>query len=85
VMADEMLQTGAAGTLMLINRGSDHGVRAGESLTIFRETLAGDGPVLDVGRGTILSVRPQTSLIRIDSSRDAVYIGDLAAIHRIQP
>jgi hypothetical protein len=84
VMADERMQTGAAGTLMLINRGSDHGVRAGQTLTIFRNTMNGAGPVLDVGRATILSVRPQTSLVRIDWTHDAVYIGDLAAIHRIQ-
>jgi hypothetical protein len=79
------MQTGAAGTLMLINRGSDHGVHAGQSLTIFRDTVAGAGPVFEVGRATILSVRPQTSLIRVEASRDAVYIGDLAAIHHIQP
>jgi len=84
VMADEKMQSGSAGTLMLINRGSDQGVRAGQALTIFRPTLDGAGPLLEVGLGTILSVRPQTSLIRVDSSRDAVYIGDLAAIHRIQ-
>jgi hypothetical protein len=84
VMADQTMQTAAAGMLMLLNRGSDHGVRAGQTLTIFRPTMAGAGPVVDVGRATILSVRPQTSLMRIDSSRDAVYVGDLAAIHRIQ-
>jgi hypothetical protein len=38
---------------------------------------------VDVGRATVLSVRPQTALVRIDSSHDAVYIGDFAAIHRI--
>lgn len=84
VMADETLQTGSAGTLMLINRGSDHDVRAGQTLTIYRATMNGAGPLLDVGRATILSVRPQTSLIRVDSSNDAVYVGDLTALHRIQ-
>jgi len=84
VMADERLQTGSAGTLMLINRGTDHGVRAGQMLTIFRPTMNGAGPLLTVGQATILTARPQTSLVRIDASRDAVYIGDLAAIHRIQ-
>jgi hypothetical protein len=83
VMGDERMQTGAAGTLMLINRGTDHGVRAGQTLTIFRSTMDGRGPLLDVGTGTILSVRPQTALMRIDSSRDAVSIGDMAAMHRI--
>lgn len=83
VMADERLQTGSAGTLMLINRGSDHGVRAGQTLTIFRNTLNGAGPLLNVGRATVLSVQPQTSLVRVDASHDAVYIGDLAAVHRV--
>ena len=84
VMADQTMQTAAAGMLMLLNRGSDHGVRAGQALTLFRPTMAGAGPIVDVGRATVLSVRPQTSLMRIDSSRDAVYVGDLAAFHRIQ-
>jgi hypothetical protein len=83
VMADERRQTGYPGLLMLVNRGSDHGVRAGQAMTIYRETYDGHGPIVDVGRATVVSVRPQTALVRIDSTRDAVYIGDLAAIHRI--
>jgi hypothetical protein len=82
VMADQMMQTGSPGTLMLINRGSDQGVRAGQMLTIFRNTLDGAGPSRSVGQATVLSVRPQTALMRIDTARDAVYIGDLAALHR---
>jgi hypothetical protein len=83
VMADERRQTGYPGLLMLVNRGSDHGVRAGQALTIYRETYDGQGPIVDVGRATVVSVRPQTALVRIDSARDAVNIGDFAAIHRI--
>ena len=83
VMGDEKRQIGAGNSLMLMNRGTDHDVRAGQTVTIFRETMGGKGPVLAVGQGTVLSVRPQTSLIRIDGSREAVYLGDLVAIHRI--
>jgi hypothetical protein len=83
VMGDQTTQTGSAGTLMVINRGSEQGVRAGQTLVIYRETLAGLAPSFDVGRGTILSVLPKTSVLRIDSSRDAVYIGDLAALSKI--
>jgi len=84
VMADETMQTAAPGMMMLINRGTDHGLRAGQTLTIYRETMNGLGPVLNVGSGTILSAQPETSLFRIDASHDAVYVGDKAAIHRIQ-
>lgn len=83
VLADERRQTGYPGLAMLMNRGSDDGVRAGQALTIYRETLNGQGPIIDVGRATVLSVSPQSSLVRIDSSREAVYLGDLVAIHRI--
>ena len=84
VLADERQQSASAGMLMLIDHGSDDGLRAGQSVTIFRETLSGAGPNYRVGLGEILNVRPETSLIRINSSRDAVYIGDLVAVHRMQ-
>jgi hypothetical protein len=83
MLADEGRQTGYPGLVMLINRGSDHDVRAGQSLTVYRETLDGQGPILDLGRATVLSVSPQSSMVRIDSSRDVIYLGDLVAIHRI--
>jgi hypothetical protein len=85
VLGDEKRQTGSAGSLFLLNRGSDHDVRAGQAITIYRETMGGKGPIMDVGRATVLNVRPNTSLVRVDSSRHAVYVGDLAAIHRIVP
>jgi hypothetical protein len=83
VMGDDRHQMGSEGSLMLVNRGSDHEVRAGQTVTIFRDTLGGAGPFFTVGRATVLSVRPQTSLVRIDNSREAVYIGDRVAINRI--
>ncbi len=83
VLADERRQTGYPGLVMLMNRGTDHDVRAGQVLTIYRETLDGRGPIIDIGRATVLRANAQSSLVRIDSSREAVYLGDLAAIHRI--
>lgn len=85
VMADERRQTGYPGLLMIIDRGTDSGVRPGQTMTIYRETVGGEGPILDVGRATVLQAGAVTSLVRIDSSREAVYIGDLAAIHRLSP
>jgi hypothetical protein len=83
VLADERRQTGYPGLVMLMNRGSENDVRAGQIVTIYRETLSGQGPVIDVGRGTVLRVTGQSSLVRIDSTREPVYLGDLVAIHRI--
>lgn len=83
VMADERRQVGYPGLVMILNRGSDHGVRAGLNLTIYRPSRDGEGPSLTVGTATVLSAGPQISLVRIDTSRDAIYLGDYAAIHRI--
>ena len=82
VMADERRQVGYPGLVMLVNRGSDHGIRPGQAITLFRET-AGGGPVLTLGTATVLRVFGETSVVRIDTSSDAIYVGDLAAIHRI--
>lgn len=85
MLADERRQMGYSGLVMLMDRGTEDGVRAGQALTIYRESLNGQGPIVDVGRATVLSVSPKSSVVRIDSSRDAVYLGDLVAIHRITP
>jgi hypothetical protein len=85
VMADERRQAGYPGLVMVMNRGNEQGVRAGQTLTLYRESLNGVGPIIDVGRATVLSAGPQSALVRIDSSREAVYVGDLVAIHRITP
>ena len=52
-----------------------------EQLTIFRRTVT-DGPIATVGLATVFSVQPESSVVRIDRSTDAVFIGDLVAIHR---
>lgn len=83
IMAGERRQIGYPGLMMIVNRGSEQDLRAGQSLTVYRETLGNDGPLLSLGTATVLIVRPQTSLIRIDTAREAIYLGDLVAIHRI--
>ena len=83
VMADERRQMGYPGLLMLVNRGSEQGVQAGQGLTIFRPTLNGEGPVQRIGTATVVSVYPRISIVRIEAFRDAVFVGDLAAIHRL--
>jgi len=95
VLGDDKRQTGAAGSLMVLNQGADQGVRAGEAVTIYRptpewrrydmgyKTRPSGGPSLRVGTARVVSVQPQTALVRIESSREAIYVGDFAAVHRI--
>ena len=82
-MADEGRQTGYPGLVMLMNRGSDHGVRPGQAITGCSARRPAAVPVLTLGTATVLRVFGETSVVRIDTSSDAIYVGDLAAIHRI--
>ena len=82
ILGGERRQTASAGQFMVLDRGSDHGLRVGQQLTIFRNTVGGAGPVATIGSATVYVVRPESSTIRIEKSIDAVYVGDLVAIHR---
>ncbi|MBA2303636.1 MAG: hypothetical protein H0W08_13495 [Acidobacteria bacterium] len=83
ILGDDRRQLGAGGgSLMVIDRGSDHGLRAGQRLTLFRRTLDGDAPVVTIGDAIITSTQFETSLMRIEKSREAIQVGDLVAIHR---
>ena len=81
ILGAERRQIGGPGEFMVLDRGADHGIRQGQQLTIFRRTVA-NGPVADVGRATVYTLQPGSAVVRIDSSVDAVYVGDLVAIHR---
>jgi hypothetical protein len=83
IMGDDRRQMAGAGDFVVIDRGSDHGMRPGQQVTIFRQTLSdGTGPVATIGTAIAYMVQPQRSVARLDRSVDAVYIGDLVAINR---
>jgi hypothetical protein len=82
ILGTERRSISATGAFMVLDRGSDHGLRVGQALTIFRPTVGGTGPVATIGTAKVYIVGPQTSTIRIETSMDAVYVGDLVAIHR---
>ena len=81
ILGDERRQMATAGNYMVVDRGSDHGLRPGQQITIFRRTVE-DGPVLTVGAATVYTVQPESSVIAFERSIDAVNVGDLVAIHR---
>jgi hypothetical protein len=71
---------GAAGHMMVIDRGLMQGVLRGQRITIFRRS--GDGPPRTIGAGIIIAARADSATIRIERSTDAVLVGDLVALHR---
>jgi len=82
LLGDDRRQMAAQGDLMVFDRGSDHGLHGGQRLTIFRTTVGGTGPIARIAEATAMIVSPETTIIRIDKTTDAVHVGDLVAIHR---
>jgi hypothetical protein len=82
ILGDDRRQMGAKGDLMVFDRGSDHGLRAGQRLTIFRTTGGGIGPVARIGEAIALVVSSETAVFRIEQTADLIAVGDLVAIHR---
>lgn len=81
ILGDERRQLGAEGALMVVDRGSDHGLRPGQRLTIYRHTIDG-GPVVKLADAVVVSTQPESSTVRIGRSSESVQVGDLVAIHR---
>jgi hypothetical protein len=82
ILGDDRRQMGSVGQYMALDRGSDHGLQPGQRLTIFRPTLAGAGPAWLIGTGTALTIGTATSVFRIDTAEDVVWVGDLIAVQK---
>ena len=82
ILGDDRRQMGGEGSLMVVDRGSDHGVRPGQRLTIFRRAAGTDGPIVKIGEAVVATTHHESSVMRIAVSREAILVGDLVAIHR---
>jgi hypothetical protein len=77
LFADESQILGAPRRLMVIDRGSEHGVRVGQRLTLFRRPGASRPDI--VGDAIVVAIRRDSATIRIERVNDAISSGDLAA------
>jgi hypothetical protein len=69
--------------LFIMDRGTDHGIVAGARVVLFRYVLPeGVGPVVHLGEGTVITVSSETSVVLVDTARDAAYVGDLVGVRR---
>lgn len=83
ILADDRRYLGAGGgSLMVMDRGSDHGLRPGQRLTLFRQSANAEGSIVTIGEAFVALTQAETSLIRIRKSSEAIQVGDLIAIHR---
>lgn len=70
---------GAPSRLMVIDQGSDNGVRIGQRLTLFRPARPGArGPAV-IGDAVVVAVRFDSATIRVQRAVDVIALGDSAA------
>jgi len=84
LFADAGQMLGAPGRLMVIDRGGDYGIRAGQRLTIFRRGGRRAKPTV-VGDAVVVAVRTDSATIRLGRVRDVISFGDWAALQRRSP
>jgi Carboxypeptidase regulatory-like domain len=77
LFADEGQTLGTPGRQMVIDRGSERGIRVGQRLTLFRRRDA-RGPT-SVGDAIVVATRIDSATIRVDRVNDVISSGDLAA------
>jgi Carboxypeptidase regulatory-like domain len=81
LFADAGQMLGAPGRMMVIDRGSDYGVRAGQRLTLFRRENRRTRPIV-TGDAVVVAVRNDSATIRLGHVIDAISLGDWAAPQR---
>lgn len=85
LFADEGQTLGAPRRMMVIDRGSEHGVRVGQRLTLFRRRGHHSVKPDEVGDAIVVAVRTDSATIRIERVTDAISSGDWAAPQRLAP
>jgi hypothetical protein len=70
------------GGYVLIDRGTDQGVTAGERYAIYRDIRSAGMPLASVGEAVVLSTGKTLALTKITSAHDAVLSGDYVAPRR---
>jgi hypothetical protein len=74
--------TAGAGEFVLIDRGTDQGVKPGERYAVYRDVGAAGLPLAAVGEMVVLTVGKSMALTRITRSQDAIVRGDYVAPRR---
>jgi hypothetical protein len=79
LFADEGQILGAPRRLMVIDRGSENGIRVGQRLTLFRRRGRGGRGPETIGEAIVVATRSGSATIRVERITDVISGGDLAA------
>jgi carboxypeptidase family protein len=79
LFADAGQLLGVPRRLMVIDRGSDNGIRVGQRLTLFRRQRSGGGAPAVIGNAVVVAIRIDSATIRVERASDVIAFGDWAA------
>jgi hypothetical protein len=82
LFADAGQMLGAPRRLMVIDQGSDAGIRVGQRLTLFRRPRRGGATPAVVGDAVVVAIRADSATIRVERATDAIAFGEWAAPQR---
>jgi len=85
LFADAGQMLGAPRRLMVIDRGSEHGLYVGQRLTLFRRRGRVDAKRSVVGDAVVVALRSDSATIRVESATDVISSGDWAAPNHPSP
>ena len=85
LFADAGQMLGAPRRLMVIDRGTEHGIYVGQRLTLFRRRGRADAKRSVVGDAVVVALRGDSATIRVESATDVISSGDLAAPQHTSP
>jgi hypothetical protein len=76
VSGTESRDSGAAGDLMMMDRGTDQGVAPGARFAVYRDVKVGGMPLASIGEAVVVTTGRTNAVVRITRTRDAVHTGD---------
>jgi hypothetical protein len=82
LFADAGQMMGVPRRLMVIDRGTEVGIRVGQRLTLFRRQPRSARPPAVIGDAVVVAIRTDSATIRVERASDAVAFGDWAAPQR---
>lgn len=82
LMGSQDRRLGAGRDMLLVARPEGQTPALGQRVTFFRRPFGDEGPAATLGRGVVQAVDDRTFTVSVQESRDAIYAGDLVALHR---
>jgi hypothetical protein len=76
LFADAGQMVGAPRRMMVIDRGTAHGLQPGQRLTLFRRSrFSGAKPAI-VGEAVVVATRKLSATVRVEQATDVIFFGD---------